>query len=276
MIYFPPLRRLLLPATIFLAVVVFYRSSFGISSSLPSFVLHPPPPPPEGIRIPITDIQPEPLPAANATANHIPPASKFFYDLYEGANASNATKIYLKPIDNPALQILWQCPVKANRYTNHIRISAIVRNITQIPPDPLKPEKRIFWNPTIISLPYWAENQYLVVSRIVTDGNHQENVICEANLCYVGSAEDAKPGEKPCTEDDLKLLGPAGGMRCASPPISLNVPPTPAEQCFGKFQTYVDVPGFHDPRIFWSGKGEPLMMVNTQSVLPSPLPRAEC
>ncbi|KAL8690168.1 MAG: hypothetical protein Q9224_004470, partial [Gallowayella concinna] len=265
MIYFPPLRRLLLPATIFLAVVVFYRSSFGITSSFPSFVLHPPPPPLEGIRIPISDLQPIPLPAANATANHFPPESKFFYDLSEGNNSFNSTKSYLKPIDNPALQILWQCPIQANRYTNHIRVSAVVRNITQIPPEPLKPEKRIFWNPTIISLPYWAENQYLVVSRIVTDGNHQENVICEANICYLGSGEDAKAGEKPCTEDDLKLLGPAGGMRCASPPISLNVPPTPAEQCYGKFQTYVDVPGFHDPRIFWSGKGEPLMMVNTQS-----------
>lgn len=90
--------------------------------------------------------------------------------------------------------------------------------------------------------------------------------MCEANVCYVGSGEDAKPGEKPCTEDDLKLLGPAGGMRCASTPIALNVPPTPAEQCYGKYGTYVDVPGFHDPRVFWSGKGEPLMMVNTQYV----------
>ncbi|KAI4251791.1 MAG: hypothetical protein LQ352_004662 [Teloschistes flavicans] len=135
-----------------------------------------------------------------------------------------------------------------------------MRNITQIPPQPLKPEKRIFWNPTIISLPYWSENQYLLVSRIVTAGNHQENVICEANVCYVGSAEDAKPGEQPCTEDDLKLLGPAGGMRCASAPFALNVPPTPAEKCHGKYENFVDVPGFHDPRIFWSGKGEPLMM----------------
>ncbi|KAI4220061.1 MAG: hypothetical protein LQ349_008180 [Xanthoria aureola] len=264
MIYFPPLRRLLLPATIFLTVIVFYRSSFGVPSSLPSFVLHPPPPPAEGIRIPVIDLQSVPLPA-NATENHVPPASQFFYDLYSGSNHSSSPPTPSKPIDSPALQILWQCPVQANRYTNHIRIAAIVRNITQTPADPLKPENRVFWNPTIISLPYWAENQYLVVSRIVTDGNHQENVICEANICYVGSEEDAKAGEKPCTDDDLRLLGPAGGLRCASAPISLNVPPTPAELCHGKYLPFVDVPGFHDPRIFWSGKGEPLMMVNTQS-----------
>ncbi|KAI4145743.1 MAG: hypothetical protein L6R39_003705 [Caloplaca ligustica] len=264
MIYLPPLRRLLLPATIFLAIVVFYRSSFS-TTSLPSFILHPPPPPSEGIRVPFTDVQPEVFPAFDAAAHHLIPSTNFYYDLYESSNGSISTWSSQKPIDQPALNILWQCPVQANRYTNHIRIPAIVRNITQIPPEPLKPENRVFWNPTIISLPYWAENQYLVVSRIVTAGNHQENVMCEANVCYVGPAEDAKPREKPCTEDDLKLLGPAGGMRCASTPIALNVPPTPAEQCYGKYGSYVDVPGFHDPRIFWSGKGEPLMMVNTQS-----------
>jgi len=53
-------------------------------------------------------------------------------------------------------------------------------------------------------------------------------------------------------------------MRCVTVPTTLSVPPTPAEKCEGKFGTYVDIPGFHDPRIFWSGKGEPLMMVNTQ------------
>ncbi|KAL8902818.1 MAG: hypothetical protein Q9207_004366 [Kuettlingeria erythrocarpa] len=263
MIYLPPLRRLLLPAILFLAIAVFYRSSFN-ASSLPSFILHSPPPPPEGIRISVSDVQPKLFPTVNVTESHLIPSSKFYYDLYESSKHSNTTWKPRKPIDQPSLNILWQCPVQANRFTNHIRIPVIVRNITQIPPQPLKPETRVFWNPTIISLPYWAENQYLVVSRIVTAGHHQENVMCEANVCYVGPGEDAKLGEKPCTEDDLKLLGPAGGMRCASTPIALNVPPTPAEQCYGKYGTYVDVPGFHDPRVFWSGKGEPLMMVNTQ------------
>ncbi|KAI4166862.1 MAG: hypothetical protein LQ343_007683 [Gyalolechia ehrenbergii] len=248
-----------------MAIIVLYRSSLSVPSSLPSFVLHPSPPPPEGIRIPVNEIQPQLSTAINATENHLVPSSRFYYDLYESSNQTNLTRTTQKPIDQPGLQLLWQCPVQANRYTNHIRIPAIVRNITQIPPEPLKPENRVFWNPTIISLPYWAENQYLVISRIVTAGNHQENVMCEANICYIGASEDAMAGEKPCTEDDLKLLGPAGGMRCASTPIALNVPPTPAEECYGKYGSYVDVPGFHDPRVFWSGKGEPLMMVNTQS-----------
>lgn len=265
MIYLPPLRRLFLPAFVFLAIIVLYRSSLSVPSSLPSFVLHAPPLPPEGIRIRFDEIQPHLSTGFNASANHLTPSSRLYYDLYERSNQTNQTAVTQRPIDQPALKVLWQCPMQANRYTNHIRISAIVRNITQIPPDPLKPENRVFWNPTIISLPYWAENQYLVTSRIVTAGQHQENVMCEANICYIGAGENAKAGEKPCTEDDLRLLGPAGGMRCASTPIALNVPPTPAEQCYGKYANYVDVPGFHDPRVFWSGKGEPLMMVNTQS-----------
>ena len=97
----------------------------------------------------------------------------------------------------------------------------------------------------------------------MTDGNHQENVLCEANVCYI-PGQEARMGEKLCTDDDLKHVGPGGGMRCVRPPITLSVPPTPAENCEGKFSPYVDIPGFHDPRSFWSGKGEPLMMVNTQ------------
>lgn len=47
-------------------------------------------------------------------------------------------------------------------------------------------------------------------------------------------------------------------------PKQLEVPSTPAEKCEGKYYYYPDIPGFHDPRVFWSSKGEPLMMVNTQ------------
>jgi hypothetical protein len=71
-------------------------------------------------------------------------------------------------------------------------------------------------------------------------------------------------GEKACSKDDVSYLGAAGGMRCETELVILSVPPTPAESCEGKFGAYVDIPGFHDPRIFWSGTGEPLMMVNTQ------------
>lgn len=263
MIYLPPLRRFLLPAIVFVTLIIAYRA-LPVPTSLPSFVLHSPPTPPSGIRVPITSLQ-KPLPIFNSSNNYLSPPQEHYYSHKSEARPSNDSASSLwQPVLDPNLEPLFKCPEKANRYTDHIRLPNIVQNISQIPPGSLKPDSRVFWNPTIIALPYWSENQYLVVSRIVTDGNHQENVLCEANICSVGSDTKARPGEKPCTQEDLDHTGPAGGMRCASVPVTLSVPPTPAEKCEGKYGTYVDIPGFHDPRIFWSGKGEPLMMVNTQ------------
>lgn len=263
MFYLPPLRRFFLPATVLLAFIVFYRSKLLVPISLQSLVIHRLPLQ-EAYHVPMKDLKMS-LPATNISNNHLSPPKKYFYsynsshDLVDGISNNSPP-----PFLNTKLEALFKCSRLSNPYTNHIRLPNIIQNISHIPPDPLKAEHRIFWNPTIISLPYWSENQYLVVSRVVTDGNYQENVLCEANVCYVGSSENAKPGEKLCTADDIKHLGPAGGMRCASAPVALSVPPTPAESCQGKYASYVDIPGFHDPRIFWSGKGEPLMMVNTQ------------
>ncbi len=247
-----------------MTIIISYRA-LPIPTSLPSFVLHPAPAPPQGIHVPVSGLQ-NTLPIANASYNHLSPPNQYYYnyDKSEKTFKDTSTSVLGRLELDPNLGNLFKCPIQANKYTGHVRLPDIVQNISQIPPGSLKPESRVFWNPTVIALPYWSENQYLIVSRIVTDGNHQENVLCEANVCYIGSGEDARPGEKPCTEDDLRHVGPAGGMRCAASPVTLSVPPTPAERCEGKFMPYVDIPGFHDPRIFWSGKGEPLMMVNTQ------------
>lgn len=263
MIYLPPLRRFLLPVIVFVTIVITYRA-VPVPGSLPAFVFHPPPAPPQGIHVPISNIQ-KPLPIHNASENHLSPPNHYFYNHDKSEKASNrtSTSVLWQPVLDRNFEALFECPTKANEYTGHVRLPNIVQNISQIPPGSQKPESRVFWNPTIIALPYWSENQYLIVSRIVTDGNYQENVLCEANVCYV-DGQNARPGEKPCTADDLLHVGPAGGMRCASLPVTLSVPPTPAEKCEGKFLPYTDIPGFHDPRIFWSGKGEPLMMVNTQ------------
>ena len=264
MIYLPPLRRFLLPAIVFVTFIISYRA-LPIPTSLPSFVLHPAPAPPQGIHVPVSGLQ-NALPIANASYNHLSPPNQYYYS-YEKSEKTfkdKSTSVLGRLELDPNLGHLFKCPIEANKHTGHVRLPDIVQNISQIPPGSVKPESRVFWNPTVIALPYWSKNQYLIVSRIVTDGNHQENVLCEANVCYIGSGEDARPGEKPCTEDDLRHVGPAGGMRCAASPVTLSVPPTPAERCEGKFMPYVDIPGFHDPRIFWSGKGEPLMMVNTQ------------
>ena len=269
MIYLPPLRRLLLPAIILLTLIVFYRSSLQVPA-FPPLVLHPAPPPPVGIHRSIANFKTKPLPIFNASYNHLSPPKQYFYSDTKSPDKTLVNSL-TSPSLNPALDVLFKCSLEPNKFTGHIRLPNIIQNISQIPAG-LKSDGRVFWNPTIISLPYWSKNQYLVISRIVTDGNHQENVVCEANVCYVGSEKDSRPGEEPCTEDDLFHVGPAGGIRCVTSPTTLSVPPTPALHCEGKFLSYVDIPGFHDPRIFWSGRGEPLMMVNTQFVsIPPPI-----
>lgn len=275
MIYLPPLRRFLLPTLVFVTFIILYRGLPTNTKTLPSFILHSPSVPPAGIRVPIAKLQNQLPISRNASENHLSPPNHYYYSYDKGdrtSPSSNRTKtlnsVLWQPVLDPNLEPLFRCPNKANSYTGHLRLGNIVQNISQISPGSLTPEHRVFWNPTIIALPYWSENQYLVVSRIVTDGDHQENVLCEANVCYI-QGQERRRGEKMCTEDDLKHVGPGGGMRCASPPIGLSVPPTPAEKCEGRFSSYPDIPGFHDPRIFWSGKGEPLMMVNTQSGEPS-------
>lgn len=266
MFYLPSLRRFLLPALISLAVVVFYRSSLHVPTSIQTFVLYQPhPQPKQGIRINITEIQQHTIPHRNASENHLSPDQSYFYS-YGKSSSSNGTSRdanWLRPADHPHLAPLFKCPIRPNPYTNHIRIPNIIQNVSQIPAN-WKQGDVLKFNPTIISLPYWSENQYLLVSRVVTEGLHQEAFICEANICYAGAGGERRKGELNCTEDDLETLGPAGGLRCANPPIVLGVPPTPAEHCEGGWTAYADIPGFHDPRIFWSGKGEPLMILNTQ------------
>lgn len=271
MIYLPPLRRYLLPALIVLAVVTFYKSRLR-----PSAILHPldvqrQHAPSEVIRIPIKDLKQHRPPFANGSASRLPPSAEpnRFYTKQPPSvhsNGSIMSPIWARPVLNPHLDPLFRCPTQPNHFTKHIRLQYIVQNISMVPPNPQRPEDRIFWNPTVISLPYWSENQYLLVSRILTEGHHQKNLLCEASICHNGNVAAGAEGDLPCMDEDLKYLGPSGGLRCRAEPSLLNVPPTPAERCDGKYRLYVDIPGFHDPRIFWSGRGEPLMMVNSQYV----------
>jgi hypothetical protein len=64
---------------------------------------------------------------------------------------------------------------------------------------------------------------------------------------------------------EVKAVGAGGGMYCTSPAIKIDIPPTPADFCDGTWSAFPDIPGFHDPRVFWSGKGEPLILVNSAS-----------
>lgn len=175
---------------------------------------------------------------------------------------------------------------RVNNNTSHIRLLNELYNITLIPPamtteedaaqsNKEEEETTRFFNPAIIPLPYWSSAgalggaKYALVSRVVTSGFHQESHICLADICQPAPADPTRnalaPDTRACTAEDVAMLGPRGGMRCTQAPIKLNIPPTPAERCTDAWLAFPDIPGFHDPRVFWSGKGEPLILVNSAS-----------
>ncbi|KAB8294793.1 hypothetical protein EYC80_006754 [Monilinia laxa] len=162
------------------------------------------------------------------------------------------------------LQLTTHCSAPVNKFTNHLRLPNLLYNISMMPRNG-PPEKRTFWNPTIISLPYWAKNQYLIVSMVyLKERGYRANVLCEANICHPRTGNLGSLHERICTSEDLEILGSNGGLRCESSPVEMNVPPTPAESCQGDQEKLADVSGFHDPRIFYSGRGEPVLMLSSQ------------
>ncbi len=276
MIFFPSLRRsLLLAALIILVCVTIYKMSLRTSPILSPLRLYTQHPSPAGVRIPVAELRQPPYPLLNgsgpdhrATHELYRPTTKQTLSHHRHNESDSEGPRWGLPALNPHLQPFLQCPVEPNRFTGHLRLSHQLYNVSLVPQGSSQADSRTFWNPTIISLPYWSQTQYLVISRILTEGLHQENVLCEADICHANPNEPAPEGQPLCSEEDLRWLGPSGGMRCVTPPISLDVPPTPAEICEDRMVAYADIPGFHDPRVFWSGRGEPLMMVNSQYVVP--------
>ncbi|KAL9053086.1 MAG: hypothetical protein Q9162_005008 [Coniocarpon cinnabarinum] len=272
MIYLPPLRRLLLPSLLFLACVLYFRSTSKLPTArqqLANLITRQPELSPEGERVPADQAgNGHQIVLKDVTKNYKSPMRNLYYPYFQNiilANNGGLKEIkHTPPAENPYISQLLQCPIKANPITDHIRLPHQLYNISLISKNETENERVGALNPAIISLPHWSENQYLLVHRVATDGSHQQNLLCEANICYTDEKE-ARPGEKPCNETDVELFKGRPGFRCATPPMQINVPSTPAENCGKGTGVLMDVPGFHDPRIFWSGKGEPLMMANSQS-----------
>ena len=141
---------------------------------------------------------------------------------------------------------LTECPRSPNRFTNHIRLPHLLYNISMVPKHATYEEPRRFWNPTILALPSWAKNQYLILSMVLLkDQGFRENVLCEANICIPNSQRNEGTLNTICSDQDLELLGPNGGLRCVSPPVEVRVPATPAQECSGLEKGLADIPGFH-------------------------------
>ncbi|KAL5317292.1 hypothetical protein ACEPPN_014387 [Leptodophora sp. 'Broadleaf-Isolate-01'] len=256
----PFLKRLLLP----LAAICFICILLSKSSTAPD-LRYP-------TRLPKTQ-EPIRIPIAHSFSNissHNNPAPGSIPEIKLGKPSPDYTipvvPSNVKKTTPKALLDLTTCPLPPNRFTGHIRLPNMLFNISMDPPSAKTEEKRTFWNPTIVALPYWADNQYIIVSMVVASGEaYRRNVLCEAIICHPKNKRSTTTRERVCTEGDLRILGPNGGLRCATAPIEVDVPPTPAERCSGLEQTLADIPGFHDPRLFYSGRGEPILMVVSQS-----------
>ena len=172
----------------------------------------------------------------------------------------------LQDTPNPHVRPLLECSANINAPIQHVRLPHHHLNISFAPPgQEADPHLRLF-NPTLLPLPSWSQSgTYLMVSRVVTEGLHQESLICLADFCLPPNSTRLPPGTRACTGEDHSVLGPRGGLRCTTQPSKLNVPPTPALKCEGPWLAFPDIPGFHDPRIFWSGKGESLIIMNSAS-----------
>ncbi|KAJ9651280.1 hypothetical protein H2198_009434 [Neophaeococcomyces mojaviensis] len=183
------------------------------------------------------------------------------------------------PSMNPCITRLFsRCYYKPNPHTNHVRLPSIhISNISMVP---TLPEENVnvdefttnrYFNPTIIALPphiYTPQTpyRYVLLTRLVTTGLHQESHVCFADICSPRSRSVHYSSARLCDASDLELLGANGGMRCTTTPEKLNIPPTPARNCSGTWRTFPDIPGFHDPRMFWTGReSEVLVEVNSGS-----------
>jgi hypothetical protein len=165
------------------------------------------------------------------------------------------------------LQSLLKCPPH-NNTTKTFQLNATIQNITMHADE----ASAQYFNPTLIPLPPWeptpysAAAHYLLVSRLVTRGLHQESHACLATFCH----DDAEPSITSTTQDSVPCSSlpetpSSAGLHCLHAPRPLNIPPTPSRHCDGPWAAFPAIPGFHDPRVTWSGRGEPLIVLNSAS-----------
>lgn len=178
----------------------------------------------------------------------------------------------MRPVHPRVVDFFSRCTHKPNAHTNHVRLGSVsILNISMVPSannadggDEFRNKQ--YFNPALIPLPSYSTYPYLLVSRLVTTGTHQESHICFADICAPLAMTPLRSDARQCTDNDAEQLGKNGGMRCVTRPERVNIPPTPARRCTGAWTTFPHIPGFHDPRVFWSGRGEPLIEVNSGSM----------
>ncbi|KAK5942038.1 hypothetical protein PMZ80_005991 [Knufia obscura] len=254
MLTLPSSRKFIYPALFLLAIITVFRLLVSITSISPTIDNN-------GLRLRSSarttyDIQLDPSFNANLGLE------EQFTTTYHNSHP-------IQPIHPHVHDLLSKCTHNPNPHTNHIRLpTARILNISMVPSaegeDTTSFKNKAYFNPALIPLPSSSPHPYLLISRLVTTGSHQESHVCFADVCSPPTPHPASD-TRICTDDDLEVLGSSGGMRCVTKPERVNIPPTPARRCSGAWSTFPDIPGFHDPRVFWSGRGEVLVEVNSGS-----------
>ncbi|KAK5084880.1 hypothetical protein LTR70_007822 [Exophiala xenobiotica] len=244
----PSSRRFTYPALILLAFITICRLLIGLTSSSVAFNVH-------GLTLRSAKKAAYEMLADQATAN---------LSLEEQFETNYHASSPIRPVHPRVDDFFSTCTHKPNTR------SVSILNISMVPSanngergDEFRNKQ--YFNPALIPLPSDSPYPYLLVSRLVTSGTHQESHICFADMCAPPTTTPLRPDMRRCTYSDVDLLGNNGGMRCVTRPERVNIPPTPARRCTGAWTTFPHIPGFHDPRVFWSGRGEPLVEVNSGS-----------
>ena len=259
----PLLRKVVFPIVVFLAIIVIARILIEVKESTSTQTI---------LRTLLRSSYGKPV-EFNFTTDYdigLSLEQRFIRDYHSSIPLSHPNP-YVPRLFSP-------CHDHLNPHTKHIRLpNTHMLGISMVPISPNKDESteefktNRYFNPTIIPLPshiYKALTPYpyVLLTRLVTAGLHQESHICFADICSPSSASFRSTSSRICDESDLDLLGRGGGLRCVTTPEKLNIPPTPAKKCTGAWRTFPDIPGFHDPRMFWTGrKGEVLVEVNSGS-----------
>jgi hypothetical protein len=195
-------KRLVLPIAIFFLLTVLFSRKWQPRYTSPPETL------PGPIRIPINHPFPNKshAPDPQGTKYESPKLNEIPVEELPGSISTVKLPV--------ALHEFTKCPREPNRFTGHIRLPNLVYNISMNPPATSSEEKRVFWNPTIIALPFWAKNQYLIVSMVSLSGvAYRRNILCEANICYPESQKRSQARQRVCSKEDIEVLGPNGGMR---------------------------------------------------------------
>ena len=149
--------------------------------------------------------------------------------------------------------------------TGHTRLPNLLCNVSMEPRSTPNEEKRRFWNPMIVAIPYWAKNQYLIVcshSKMYLTGETFSAKRTFAILNLRNETTSARKFARMRTwkysvqmEDYVAPVHPSTLTYLQFLHRSVRVWNGVLQICLAFM-----IPG----RVFYSGRGEPILMISSQ------------